>query len=260
MKSNKTHKLFALFSFIIIMVSGIILFININNIINSNNDVSFNYLNTYLYIILILISGLGLYISFIVMSNKISSYKQQTIYKIDDKNIETKDEVTSTQTKKDIFDFNVLSEKIISNSEMEKSNIEKYSEKILVNISKEFEIVQGLFYLINKKDKIFRVIGKYAYFSEEEPREFKEGVTLSGQVAKNKQILNISKIPDNYIVVSSGLGQSSPKHLLIIPIIYKDNTIGIIELASFKDFNSEIEDFFTKLAEMIGNNIHSFIK
>ena len=50
-----------------------------------------------------------------------------------------------------------------------------------------------------KESDIFNVAGKYAYFGEEQPKSFKYGETLSGQVAKNKTALNLKEIPENRV-------------------------------------------------------------
>ena len=139
--------------------------------------------------------------------------------------------------------------------ENSKLDRKKYTEKILSNIAKEFDIVQGLFYVKESETDIFSISGKYAYFGEEEPSSFKLGESLSGQVAKNKKPLNLVDIPENYITILSGLGSSSPNYLLIIPIILNNETVGVIELASFKKFKSNFSDFFEKVSEQIGKVI-----
>jgi len=93
-----------------------------------------------------------------------------------------------------------------------------------------------------------------------EPKKFKTGESLPGQVAKNKTILNISNIPENYINIFSGLGKSSPKYMLFIPILYNNKTIGVIELASFKSFNKNTEQIFTELSGIMGEKINMLLK
>ncbi len=133
--------------------------------------------------------------------------------------------------------------------------LQKYSEKVLVNISKQFSIMQGLFFLKDPQDKVYRKVGTYAYYSEEELREFTEDIGLSGQVAANKKLLNISNIPDKYITVLSGLGNSSPANLVIFPILKNNESIGIIELASFVKFDSFAEEVFMEFSLQIGSQL-----
>ena len=78
---------------------------------------------------------------------------------------------------------------------------------------------------------------------------------MSGQVAKNKKILVLEEIPENYVTILSGLGSSSPDHVIIIPIIWEDKTHAIIELASFKQFKSNFIDLFEGMAEQIAQAV-----
>ncbi len=133
--------------------------------------------------------------------------------------------------------------------------LQKYSEKVLINISRQFNIMQGLFFLKDQQDKVFRKVGTYAYYNEEDLREFTEDIGLSGQVAANKKLLNISNIPDKYITVLSGLGNSSPANLVIFPILQKNESIGIIELASFAKFDAFAEEVLMEFSLLIGNQL-----
>lgn len=139
-------------------------------------------------------------------------------------------------------------------------DIEKYCDKILVNFAKNFNIVQGLFFLYDKNTQIYKTKGTYAFYSEEAFREFELGVGLTGQVAKNKTFLCINNVPEQYIKIISGLGSSSPNFLTIFPIIYEEQTIGIIEVASFEKISDELEKLFLHVSYEIGNDLFRFLQ
>lgn len=130
-------------------------------------------------------------------------------------------------------------------------NLKLYSDKLLTNISKKFEMAQGLIFFKDQKEELYKVSGKYAYFSDEPPKDFKEGETLPGQVAKNQQLINIDDIPEGYVKVISGLGTSYPRYLLIVPAIHKEKTVGIIEIASFKLLDKNFENLMQVLANKL---------
>lgn len=134
-------------------------------------------------------------------------------------------------------------------------NIEQLSDQILRNFAQELSIVQGLVFIKDVSDNKFKVTATYAFYSNEDIREFSEGEGISGQVAKNKVMLNIDNIPENYVTALSGLGSSTPNNLLIIPIIHSDETISIIELASFIDFPDNIEEVYKKISEIFSKYI-----
>lgn len=134
------------------------------------------------------------------------------------------------------------------------------SEKILSCISKQYEIVQGEIYLLEKKDKkdMLTLSSTYAYYiPEEKVFEFEIGEGLIGQVGKAKESLALNEIPEGYIQVTSGLGSSTPSNLIIIPMVNEnDELIGVYELAAFKEFNENDK----KLLEDIGSFICQFYK
>lgn len=132
------------------------------------------------------------------------------------------------------------------------SQIDLFTEKVLINISKVYNIMQGIFFVKDLNDNVFRRQGAYAYYSEDELREFTEEVGLSGQVAFNKRLLNITNIPDKYITVLSGLGKASPANLLIFPVLYNNESIGVIELASFVKFDATAESILMEFSVQIG--------
>jgi len=156
-------------------------------------------------------------------------------------------------------DLDLLAEGIIPRIDP-KERTEDYAERILRNMSKHFEIVQGIFFLRNQKTKQFESISTFAYTSERKPTSFKLGEGITGQVAKNKTLMHLTSIPEGYLKIQSGLGKSSPTNLLIIPLLLNKETIGIIELASFQIFDKETVWTFKNLAKIIGNAIVTKIK
>lgn len=134
-------------------------------------------------------------------------------------------------------------------------NTEAYGEALLAAIAKKFDIVQGTLFLKNPEG-VFSFKAGYAFFSETDPPTYSEGETLPGQVAKNRQLLNLKKVPKGYITILSGLGKGNPSHLLIVPVITPDNQVtGIIELASFKAFDEEHETLFARLGQKLGTDV-----
>ena len=153
-----------------------------------------------------------------------------------------------------------LLSKIIPPSNVPFQYAQQYTEKVLQNIAKELDIIQGLIFILNDNDYTFHVSGEYAYFSKEKPRSFPPGENLSGQVAKNREILVLKDIPEGYITILSGLGKSSPRHLIIAPIVHDDECIGVMELASFKPFGKYEEDLFEGITTSMAGKLNELRK
>ncbi len=132
-------------------------------------------------------------------------------------------------------------------------NAKSFCDKVLGIIASEYEVFQGLFYIVRDKGSLV-VCGSYAYnFRENQELELGEG--LAGQVAKAKRTVNIKQIPSGYIKAVSGLGESTPTNLLICPLLSNNEATAVIELASFKEFSKEEEQYFTTLGELINEKL-----
>lgn len=115
-------------------------------------------------------------------------------------------------------------------------------EDLMKNLARELEIMSGILYV--RKGTTFEPGTSYALASHSEPYKFKEGEGLSGQVARNRQITVLSKLPGDYLEVCSGLGKAEPKYLAIVPLVHNDETIGLLECSGYKYDTREIENMF----------------
>ncbi len=140
----------------------------------------------------------------------------------------------------------------------ENLNINEFTEKVLGNIAEEYKIVQGLFFVKYPNTETYKKISTYAFFSEEEVKDFADNVGLSGQVAVSRKPLNISEIPENYLTVISGLGQTSPNNLLILPVVFNNQSIGVVELASFHKFDSTAEEVLMAFLSMVAEKLNNY--
>ena len=59
--------------------------------------------------------------------------------------------------------------------------------------------------------------------------------------------------------ISSGLGEAPPANLVVLPILFEDQVLGVIELASFTSFTPVQTDFLEQLTETIGVNVNTII-
>lgn len=138
-------------------------------------------------------------------------------------------------------------------------NNENLLEKLLWQICKELNMAQGLVYIIREKEnyKKLSAVASYAlYLPEGRKTEYEVGEGLVGQVAKNEEFITINQIPENYIRVSSGLGESSPHNLILIPIKSEDaDILGILELASFKKVTSKDKEILEEVALLLAREI-----
>lgn len=116
---------------------------------------------------------------------------------------------------------------------------------MLWRLAKETDACQGAFYIAVKGEKskiVLRFTEGYAHtIANNENIEFEIGDGLVGQVAADGKFIQIENIPEGYLTVVSGLGKSSPTHLIIYPFVNENKeVVAVIELAAFKPFTDEM--------------------
>jgi len=137
----------------------------------------------------------------------------------------------------------------------EQMDIERTGKKLLSQIAGEERIVQGLFFVKHADSGKFNLKSEFAFYGEHEVKAFEEGDGLNGQVAANQEILKIDEIPEGYVKVYSGLGKSNPRHLMLIPVVKNNETIALLELASFETFDPAYKQIYQAVADKMANHL-----
>jgi HAMP domain-containing protein/signal transduction histidine kinase/CheY-like chemotaxis protein len=84
------------------------------------------------------------------------------------------------------------------------------------------------------------------------PSSFLLGESLVGQAALERKTITLTEVPRDYIKVGSGLGDAAASGVLIMPVLFEDQVLGVIELASIRPFSGVNRDFLDRLTETIG--------
>ncbi|MEX1658921.1 HAMP domain-containing protein [Streptomyces pseudovenezuelae] len=82
---------------------------------------------------------------------------------------------------------------------------------------------------------------------------------LVRQAAREKKRILVEEAPPDYIKINSGLGEAAPASVVIIPILFEDKLLGVIELASFSRFSDVHLAFFDQFVNTIGVAINTII-
>jgi signal transduction histidine kinase/CheY-like chemotaxis protein/HAMP domain-containing protein len=91
------------------------------------------------------------------------------------------------------------------------------------------------------------------------PIQYRLGQSLIGQAARSKRSIVVADLPEGYVKISSGLGEAPPANLAVLPILFEDQVLGVIELASFTPFTQVQTDFLEQLTETLGVNFNTII-
>jgi HAMP domain-containing protein/signal transduction histidine kinase/CheY-like chemotaxis protein len=109
-------------------------------------------------------------------------------------------------------------------------------------------------------ERELRLIASYGYKGGRKlSTSFRHGEGLVGQAAHEKQSILITEPPDDYIKISSGLGEATPANIIVLPVAFEERVLAVIELASFRPFSDVHLQFLEQLTETIGVSLNTII-
>jgi hypothetical protein len=111
-------------------------------------------------------------------------------------------------------------------------------DKVIWKLCDHFEISQALLYTKGMDKGQFDLIASYAFVaSESDPKYILTGEGLAGQAVMDSTPYYVKDIPQGYLKVISGLGESLPKTLLIIPCLQNAEVQAVFELSSLHEYS-----------------------
>ncbi len=130
------------------------------------------------------------------------------------------------------------------------------SKSVLSELAPLVNAHHGVFYIIiESQDSVARLhmIAAYAYKERKNlSTEWKIGEGLVGQCAYEKQRILLTNVPDDYVQITSGLGEATPLNIVVLPVLFEGKVKAVIELASFERYSVIHQAFLDQLAESIG--------
>lgn len=114
-----------------------------------------------------------------------------------------------------------------------KLNVTSLSQQAINEISSYLGVQVGALYLFEEKNQILTLQSGYAFKETgSHPTTFRLGEGLVGQAAEEKRVIIIQDVPEDYIKVTSGLGEAGPQVIVISPLLFGSSLKGVIEIAS----------------------------
>lgn len=134
-------------------------------------------------------------------------------------------------------------------------NIDDLSFNVIKLLVDYLKASQGGVFVYNDEDKDDVHLHMAAAIAFNQRKFFKKKVLpregLIGMSILEKKTTYMTEIPENYITITSGLGEGIPRSLLIVPLMFENAPQGVIEIASLKKLEPHHIDFVEKAAETV---------
>jgi len=141
------------------------------------------------------------------------------------------------------------------------SQFEKLTQQVIGNLVKYLDANVGGLYLLNKTpegETVIELVTSYAYNRKKYiKREIALGEGLVGRCVQESETIFMTDVPADYLKIKSGLGEERPTCLLIAPLKFNEEIIGVVELASIKEFKPHQVEFVERINTSIASSMAS---
>ncbi|NJO00967.1 MAG: GAF domain-containing protein [Bacteroidia bacterium] len=141
------------------------------------------------------------------------------------------------------------------------SDSEDFTYIIISNLVKYVDANQGGLFIVEDdrdEDSHLELVAAYAYEKRKYlSRRINKGEGLVGEAYQEGNLIYMTDVPNNYLHITSGLGEANPRSILLIPLKLNDEVYGVVELASFDAFEPYQIDFVERLGESIASTFAS---
>ncbi|MBW2330704.1 MAG: response regulator [Deltaproteobacteria bacterium] len=142
----------------------------------------------------------------------------------------------------------------VLNAELE---IDPLLDEILGRIATWSDSQLGVIYLYEEEKRALLPAATYAVGKGLIVPEFKLGNGLPGQAAAAKKTILVEDVPEEYFRISAGSFEGAPKNVICIPIVFRDQLMGVLELGVIRGLAERDLEFLNVIASQLGVGIHN---
>jgi len=136
------------------------------------------------------------------------------------------------------------------------SELERMCSVVVTKIAEAVHAGCAAFFITTEDEKhghYLTLHGSYAYKKRKHlANKFQFGEGLIGQAALEGKSILLTNVPDDYIHITSSLGDQSPNCIMVLPLQVENKVLGVIEIALFHPPTDIQQQFFDLLSINLG--------
>ncbi len=138
---------------------------------------------------------------------------------------------------------------------------QRFADEVIAYLVSYLGAQQGGLFVVDGDDEddlYLRLEASYAFDKKRfVEKTIKMGNGLVGQVYLEKKPIMLTQVPEGYTHITSGLGDATPRCLMIAPFVYNEKVEAVVEMASFNAFEAYQQEFLAKAGEFVASALIS---
>ena len=129
---------------------------------------------------------------------------------------------------------------------------------VLDFLAHRLDVAVATLYVVDE-DGSLRRTAVYGFNEQgvKEKQVFKLGEGLVGETAREKRLKHVRQVPDNYLTVTSSLGQGAPLELVLAPVNNEGVVNGVIDLGFTHPVSARAKEWLNLIATNIGTSLEA---
>lgn len=129
------------------------------------------------------------------------------------------------------------------------------ADDVIAQLTEYLNAQIGAFYV--RENGKLKLTGRYAFSANGDIKGFSLGEGLVGQAASMGRHILLEDVPDDYVRIRSGIGETKPRNLLVYPFKYEGEVRGVLEIGSSGTFSPLDIQLLDLVNDHIGIAVHA---
>ncbi len=140
-------------------------------------------------------------------------------------------------------------------------SLESYGQRLLSGLVPELGGGVACLYFVDRTSGRLTLAATYGLASDAGiATELQPGERLPGLCAAERKPVQLSPIPPDYLRIASGMGSSTPRHIMACPVMAQTEVLAVLEFATFHDFSPREQALLAELLPIAALSLESLLR